>query len=129
MNGAFGRDLDAGESAEETLADFASTPAAMLAFHVEDKILYLKRKLMSIAVAASTSIRQPLEAAFLIAIENLVTGLPSNSKFPAKFGHRLAGEPQTAVSHPLPNTPSKASLPPQKGEKCNLCVRYDLLPM
>src|SRR6202035_1678864 len=42
---------------------------------------------------------------------------------------RLAGEPQTAVSHPLPNTPSKASLPPQKGKKCNLCVRYDLLPM
>src|SRR5450755_2147244 len=30
---------------------------------------------------------------------------------------RLAGEPQTAVSHPLPNTPSKASLPPLKREK------------
>ena len=27
------------------------------------------------------------------------------------------------------STPSTASLPPQKGKKCNLCVRYDLLPM
>ncbi len=83
---------------------------------------------MSIAVGAATSIRQPLKAAFLIAIENLVTGLPSNSKLPAKFRHRLAREPQIAVSHRLPNIPSKASLPP-KGKKCNLCVRYDLLPM
>src|SRR6266513_3092852 len=45
------------------------------------------------------------------------------------LARRLAGEPQTAVFHPLPNTPSKAFTPPQKGEKCNLCVRYDLLPM
>jgi hypothetical protein len=43
--------------------------------------------------------------------------------------HRPAGEPQIAVSHPLPNTPSKASLSAQKGESVNLCVRYDLLPM
>ena len=90
MNGTFGWDLDAaGESADETLADFAGTPAAVLAFHVENKILHLKRKLMSIAVGAPTSIRQPLEAAFLIAIENLVTGLASNSKFPATFSHKL----------------------------------------
>src|SRR6266851_2018435 len=42
---------------------------------------------------------------------------------------RLAGEPQTALFHPLPNTPSKASLPPLYGEKCHLCVRYNVLPM
>jgi hypothetical protein len=63
------------------------------------------------------------------AIKNLIASLARNSKFPAEFSHRLAGEPQTAVSHPLPNTPSKPSLPPQKRKKCNLCVRYDLLPM
>jgi hypothetical protein len=57
MNGAFGWDLDAGESADETLADFAGTPAAMLAFHVENKILHLKRKLMSIAVGTPASVR------------------------------------------------------------------------
>src|SRR5215471_3696077 len=40
---------------------------------------------------------------------------------------RLAGELQTAVFHPLPNTPSKASLPPLYGEKCHPCVRYNVL--
>src|SRR6266851_2792643 len=42
---------------------------------------------------------------------------------------RLAGEPQTAVFHPLPNTPSKASFPPLLREKvlptCPVqCVTY-----
>jgi len=46
---------------------------------------------MSIAVGASTSVRQSLDAARLVAIENLVTGLTRNSKLPAKFRHRLAG--------------------------------------
>src|SRR6266851_4642644 len=45
---------------------------------------------------------------------------------------RLAGEPQTAVFHPLPNTPSKASFPPLlrgesvtyvSGTMCYLCLR------
>jgi hypothetical protein len=45
---------------------------------------------------------------------------------------RLAGEPRTLVSHPSPNTPSKASLPsPLRGESvnyvsgtmCYLCLR------
>jgi hypothetical protein len=70
---------------------------------------------MSIAVGAATSICQPLEAAFLIAIEDLVTGLARNPKFRAEFRHGLAGgEPQIAVSHPSPNTPSKASLPKRR---------------
>jgi uncharacterized membrane protein len=42
---------------------------------------------------------------------------------------QLAGELQTAVSHPSPNTPSKASLPPHYGEKVSpmcpvQCVTY-----
>jgi NAD(P)-dependent dehydrogenase (short-subunit alcohol dehydrogenase family) len=45
--------------------------------------------------------------------------------------NRELGELQTAVFHPLPNTPSKASLPPFTGESvtyvsgtmCYLCLR------
>ena len=65
---------------------------------------------MSIAVGAATSIRQPLEAAFLIAIENLVTGLPSNSKFPAKFRHRLATNCSLSVI--IPGNSMKGDLSP-----------------
>src|SRR5215468_10568026 len=38
-------------------------------------------------------------------------------------------ERQTAGARPLPNTPSTASTPPQKGKGCYPCVRYDLSPM
>ena len=46
------------------------------------------------------------------------------------LARRLAGEPRTAVSHPSPNTPSTASLPPKKGKSvtyvsgtlCYLCL-------
>src|ERR1700730_12149844 len=72
---------------------------------------------------------QPWNSTFLVTIEDLVAALARNPKLSAEFRHRLAGEPQTAVSRPLPNTPSTASLPPQKGKKCNLCVRYGLLPL
>ena len=44
-------------------------------------------------------------------------------------GRTLAGEPQTAVLHPLPNTPSKASLPPFVGGESVTYVRYNVLPM
>jgi MFS family permease len=42
---------------------------------------------------------------------------------------RPAAERQTAGARPLPNTPSTASTPPPKGERCYPCVRYDLSPM
>jgi hypothetical protein len=98
------------------------------------RFFYLKRKLMSIAVGASTSIRQPLKTAFLIAIENLVTGLPSNSKFSAKFRHRLAGWPAShklqSLMHYRTLLPRHHSLPKRgksvtyvSGTICYLCLR------
>jgi hypothetical protein len=67
-------------------------------------------------IGTAASVRQFLYAAFLITIENLVACLAGNSELPAELGYRLAGEPQTAVSRPSRNTPSMASLPPQKGK-------------
>jgi hypothetical protein len=76
--------------------------------YVPDEVFHLERKSVGVAIRASTSVREPLHAAFLITIEDLIAGLAGDAKLPAKFRHRLAGEPQTAVFHPLPNTPSKA---------------------
>jgi hypothetical protein len=39
----------------------------------------------------SASVREPLHAAFLITIEDLIAGLAGDAKLPAKFRHRLAG--------------------------------------
>src|SRR6266852_5018823 len=75
MDGAFGRNLDVGEAAAQALADFTSTPAGVLVLHVQDVVLHLKGKLMGVAIGTTASIRQPLNSAFLITIEDLVTGL------------------------------------------------------
>src|SRR5262249_10954407 len=42
MNGALGWDGDAGESAEQALADLAGTPTRVLALHVQDEVLHLE---------------------------------------------------------------------------------------
>jgi hypothetical protein len=73
---------------------------------------------------------QPLHPAFLVAIEDFIAGLTRDPKLPAQVRDWLAGEPQTEAFRPSPNTPSTASLPPQKGETvfhvsgtiCYLCV-------
>src|SRR6202035_2644338 len=129
MNSTFRRDGNTGEAPQQALTNFASTPAGVLMLYVQDEIFDLERKSVGVAIRTSASVREPLHAAFLVTIEDLIAGLAGDAKLPAKFRHRLAGEPQTAVFHPLPNTPSKAALPPLYGEKCHLCVRYNVLPM
>jgi hypothetical protein len=56
MDGAFGRDLDIGESAEQALSDLTSAPAGVLALNVEDVVLNLKRKLMGIPIGTTASV-------------------------------------------------------------------------
>jgi hypothetical protein len=99
------------------------------ALHVQDEVLYLKGKLMGIAIGTPAPVGQPLNTTFLVAIVDLVARLAGDRDLPAELRHRLAGEPQTAA--PLPNTPSMASLPPQKkgksvthvsGTICYLCL-------
>jgi len=91
MDGAFGRNLDVGEAAAQALADFTSTPAGVLVLHVQDVVLHLKGKLMGVAIGTTASIRQPLNSAFLITIEDLVTGLAGYAELPAEFRHAFAG--------------------------------------
>src|SRR5690348_3063099 len=87
---------------------------------------------MSVAVGTPAAIGQPLNSAFLITIKDLVTSFTGDAKLPAKCRHAFASEPpshklQSLIHHRtlLP----RHSLPPQKGKKCNPCVRYNLLPM
>src|ERR1700682_2056034 len=89
MNRALGGDGDAGEPPDQALADLTGAPTGVFALHVQDKVLHLKGNLMSIAIGAAASVRQPLNATFLIAIEDLVAGFAGNSGLPAELGHRL----------------------------------------
>ena len=103
----------------------------VLLLHIQDVVLRLKGKLVGVTERAPAAVGQALQATFPIAIEDFVAGLAGDPERPAQLRHGLAGEPQTAISHPSPNTPSQASLPPRKrgksvtyvsGTFCNLCV-------
>src|SRR5215469_2769772 len=132
VDGAFGRDRNPGEAAQQAFADFASSPTGVLALHVQDVVLDLKGKLVGIAIGTSAAIGQAVNAAFLITIKDLIAGLARDPELTAQLGHWLASQPPRhklqSLIHDrtlLPRHP----LPPRKGKKCNPCVRYVLLPM
>src|SRR5215472_18213365 len=93
MDGAFGGDGNTGEPARQTLADFASAPAGMLTPNIQDVVLDLKRKLVSVTIGTSASVGEPVNPAFLVAIEDLVAGLARNPELPAQFRHGFTREP------------------------------------
>ena len=74
MNGAFGRDLDIRESADQTLSDLASTPAGMLVLNLQDEVFHCP---------------SALDPGFLVAIKDLVPSLAGSPELPAEFRHGL----------------------------------------
>src|SRR5205807_6194903 len=133
MDGALGRDADiAVQSANQELANLASTPMGFLALQGDNQALDLGWQLVGIAHGAARAIRQRFDPAMLVALEDLVAGLAGDPELPADLRHRFAIEqfrhkPQALVHH-------RTLLPrhrhlPLEGGKCYLCVRYALLPM
>src|SRR6266478_5648804 len=88
---------DTGEPADQALSDLTSTPGGVLALHVQDIVLHLKRKLVGIPIGTPASVGQPLNVTFLIAIEDLITRLAGDLKLSAEFRLRLAGEPMAEL--------------------------------
>src|SRR6202158_5736076 len=134
MDGTFRRGWNTGEPAQQALTNFASTPAGVLMLYVQDEIFDLERKSVGVAIRTSASVREPLHAAFLITLENLIAGLAGDAKLPAKFRHRFAAYP---ASHKLQSfihyrtlLPRHNSLPLRgesvtyvSGTMCYLCLR------
>ena len=87
MDGTFRPDGNAGEPAQQALTNFASTPAGVLVLYVQDEIFDLERKSVGIAIRTSASVREPLQAAFLVTIENLIASFAGDAKLSAKFRH------------------------------------------
>ena len=85
MDGAFGGKWDVGEAAQQSLADFPSAPTGMLTLHIQDVVLHLKGQLIGIAIGTSASVGEPVNAAFLIAIEDLVAGLARDPELSAQI--------------------------------------------
>src|ERR1700688_4607197 len=93
MNGAFGRDGNTGKSADQALADFPSTPAGVLVLHIQNKVFHLERKSVGVAEWTAAPVCEPLNATFLVAIEDLVTGLARNDEMPNSLQSSAIGSP------------------------------------
>src|SRR5579863_1975713 len=91
VDGAASRDLHfTRQSSEEALPDLAGAPVWFLALGCYDGRFDLLRQLVGIAVGAPGTIREPLQSAFLIALEDLIAGFARDLKLPAQRGHALA---------------------------------------
>src|SRR5580658_10840000 len=88
MNGAASGDFHfARQSSKEALPDLAGAPVRFLAFGRYDGRFDLFRQLVCISVGAPGPIREPLQSAFLIALEDLIAGFARDLKLAAQRGH------------------------------------------
>src|SRR5271170_6040627 len=91
MNGAASWDFHyRGQSSKEALPDLAGAPVRFLALGRYDGRFDLLGQLVGIAVGAPGPIREPLQSAFLIVLDNLVSGLARDPELAAQPGHALA---------------------------------------
>src|SRR5512141_3003858 len=129
MDGALGRDAQVLiQAPHQELANLARTPMGPLSLEADDQRFDLRRQLVGIAHRPTGAIAQRLEAALLVAIEDLVTGLAGDSELPARVRHRVAveqlGNKAQALIHHRTLLPRHTYLPPRRAGKCYLCVRY-----
>jgi len=134
MNGALGRDGNSGKPAEQALANFASTPAGVLVFHIQDVVFHLERKLVGVPIGAATSVGQTLNTALLIAIENLIARLREmpnslqSSAIASPASRRATNCTLSSVTEHsfqgiTPSLKRGGSVTYVSGTNCHLCLR------
>src|SRR5438105_11187283 len=90
MDGALGRDADiAVQSANQELANLASTPMRLLALEGDDQALNPGWRLVGVAHRTTRAIRQRFDPAMLVALEDLVGGLLGDAEIPPQSRHDL----------------------------------------
>src|SRR6516165_3645852 len=119
-----------GVLAAQALADLRSAPAGMLLLELHDELLDLERQLAGMAVRPTGAIRQAINPAILVAVEDLVAGLTGDIELPAQHRHLLpiqqTGHKPKPLVHLATLPPWHLRTPPRKCQKCHLCLRNKL---
>jgi hypothetical protein len=117
MNGASGGNAHvAGKPSDQELADLASAPMRLVALEGQDEAFDLLRELVGIAHRPPRPVVQSLDAVFLVAVEDFVTGLTRDAERTADLRHwlaiqKLCDKPQALV-HDRTLLPRHSHLPP-----------------
>ena len=116
----------------QLLADLGGSPPGVLPLQPHDDRFQLRRQSIRLTVGPSTSIAERGHAAILVALKNLVAGLPGNPERRAQGRHLFAlQQPRHELQpfvHDLTLLPRHAPLP-EEGRKCHPCVRNTVLPI
>src|SRR5512143_471443 len=78
------------QSSKEALPDLAGAPVGFLALGGDDGGFDLLGQSVGVTVGTPSTIGEPLQPTFLIAVDNLITGLARDSELPEQSGHALA---------------------------------------
>src|SRR5580698_5061138 len=121
VNGAAGWGLHfTRKSSKEALPDLAGAPARFLALGRYDGRFDLLGQLVCISMGAPGTIREPLQSAFLIAVDDLVPGLARDPELPAQRSHALAilepNHETYAFVHNRTFLPWHSTRPPSRGK-------------
>src|SRR5262249_32296048 len=91
MDGALGRNPNiAVKSSNQELAVLAGSPMWLPGLQLHDQAFELLRQLVGVAHRPPRPVRQGLEPVRLVAIKNLVAGLPRDAEIPADVRHGIA---------------------------------------
>src|ERR1700719_965221 len=91
VDGATSRDLHVTrQSSKEALPDLAGAPVRFLALGRYDGRFDLLGQLVGVSEGAPGPIRESLQSAFLISLEDLVAGFAGDLKLAAQSSHALA---------------------------------------
>jgi hypothetical protein len=115
MDRAHGRRPDHRELADQLVADLRRPPGGVLLLDPEDRPLDLVRQLVGVAIGPARAVVQALEAAGLVALEDLVPRDPGDPELAAQRGHLLAleepGDESEAFVHGSTRSPRHPGAP------------------
>src|SRR5271154_1579385 len=140
VNSAAGWDLHfAWQPSEEALPDLAGAPVGFLALGCHDGRFDLLGQLIGISMGAPGAICEPLQTAFLIAVDDLVASFARDLKLAAQSRHALAilqsNHETYSFVHNRTFLPWHPPFPPSRrksvthvsGTFCYLCVEPDTI--
>ena len=115
MNGADRRRLDHGKLADQLVANLGGSPGRVFALDAENASLDLEGQLVGMPIGPPASVIKAIEAAFPIAIEDLVARDARDAELPAQTRHlfslKEAGDKAKAFIHWLTLFPGHSGAP------------------